>query len=109
MEVLLSSMDQQPATSAMPRKQQARGIVSSNGVKSMSDRLSQVVVPYSSRDVSTKDFLATVTTCLISCERCSGSYLDTIKGKYLIRCSCSCHRLKSSQNMSLTTVLTDGK
>jgi hypothetical protein len=35
--------------------------------------------------------LVAITECLTDHSKCSGRYIDTLIGTYVIKCNCSCH------------------
>jgi hypothetical protein len=45
---------------------------------------------------NSKIMIAKISECLSLHEQCSGTYIDTVTGDYVIRCSCSCHKLEKS-------------
>lgn len=45
---------------------------------------------------NSKIMIAKISECLSLHEQCSGTYIDTVTGNYVIRCSCSCHKLEKS-------------
>ena len=50
---------------------------------------------------NSKIIIAKISECLSFHEQCSGTYIDTVSGDYVIQCSCSCHKLdKSNASMS---------
>jgi hypothetical protein len=50
------------------------------------------------RKQNSKITIAKISECLSSHEHCSGTYIDTVTRDYIIRCSCSCHKLEKSND-----------
>jgi hypothetical protein len=47
---------------------------------------------------NSKIMIAKISECLSLHEQCSGTYIDTISGNYVIQCSCVCHKLQISNS-----------
>ncbi len=104
--MLLVSMGCKPAAiPAVLSKAVEGAIVASTHTKNTVD---EVGAHYGDFEISRNKVVATVTTCLVPCELCSGSYLDTIIECYIIRCSCLCHTTRKLYQMSDIHTLKQG-